>query len=313
MITLSKSKQLKYAIGVDLGGSFIKSGVVDSNGKIIAEFKTDTFAEINPKKVIGQIEKNINHLKKKFRGDISGIGIGAPGIVRDGKVHFPPNFKNWKIVDLKKDFSKKFKLKVEVDNDANCATLAELKFGTGKKIKNFLFLTLGTGIGGGIVIDGKLYRGEANGAGEFGMTTINFEGPKCLGGNNGSVESYIGRNNFLKLNQELLWKINRRNNLDFDKMAKLTSKGNKDSKEFFKRYGFYLGIGITNYFNLMDVRTAILSGGISNAYKYFIRSCNETVKERCLPTIKNEFRILRSKINNNAGVLGAASLALQDV
>ena len=212
------------------------------------------------------------------------------------------------IVDLQNHFSRKLKTKVEVDNDANCAALAELKFGTGKKIKNFLFLTLGTGIGGGIMIDGKLYRGEFNGAGEFGMTTINFDGPKCLGGNNGSVESYIGRNYFLKSQKDLIKPFGKK--IDFDELTKLASKGNKLAKEFFKRYGFYLGVGLTNYFNLMDVHTAILSGGISNAYDFFIDECNRTIKQRCLPTIKNNFRVLRSSINNNAGILGAASLVL---
>jgi len=140
------------------------------------------------------------------------------------------------------------------------------------------------------------------------MTTINFEGPPCLGGNSGAVEAYIGRNYFLESNRAEIKKLGK--NIDFDDLTELASKNNKIAKELYNKYGFYLGVGITNYFNLMDVRTCILSGGISNAYNYFITGCNKTIRERALKTIRNNFRVLRSKINNDAGVLGAAALIL---
>jgi glucokinase len=307
MITLETSpKKVSHAIGVDLGGTFIKSAIIDSNGKIIKLYKADSYSNVSPQKVFKQVGKCIIELKKGFNKKILGIGIGAPGIVTEGIVKYPPNFKSWKEVNLKKHFEKKFKLETEVDNDANCAGFAELKFGFGRKYKNFIFLTLGTGIGGAIVTDGTLYRGEQNGAGEFGMMSINFSGPYCLGGNSGAVEAYLGRNYFLENEKSAVNKLGR--NIDFDDIQKLASKNNKTAKELFKRYGFYLGIGLANYFNLMDVRTAILGGGISNAYKYFISECNKTIKERSIKTIRNNFRVLKSNINNNAGVLGAAAL-----
>ena len=309
IILETKKKITEYAIGIDLGGTYIKSGIVDSNGKVIKKYKIDTFAEKGPNAVTRQIEKSIEKLKSAFKGKLTGIGIGAPGIVTNGIVKFPPNFKGWKEINLKKIFNNKFKQDVEVDNDANCAGLAELKFGHGKKYKNFLFLTLGTGIGGAIIIDGKLYRGEQNGAGEFGMTTINYDGVDCLGGNAGAIEAYLGRNYFLQNEKKEIAKLGR--NLDFDDLSKIAAKGNKLAKSIYKRYGFYLGIGITNYFNLMDVRTAILGGGISNGFSYFISECNRTIKERSLKTIKNKFRVLKSKIHNDAGVLGAAALILE--
>jgi glucokinase len=309
MITLETSPQkVSYAIGIDLGGTFIKSAIIDSKGKIIKQHKTESYSGVSPKKVIKQIEKCIAELKRGFNKKILGIGIGAPGIVTKGVVKYPPNFKQWKEVNLKKHFEKKFKLETEVDNDANCAGLAEFKFGYGRKYKNFIFLTLGTGIGGAIIIDGNLYRGEQNGAGEFGMMSINFNGPYCLGGNYGAVESYLGRNYFLENEKPAVNKLGRK--IDFDDIQKLAAKRNKTARELYKRYGFYLGVGLANYFNLMDVRTAILGGGISNAYKYFISECCKTIKERSIKTIRNKFRVLKSNINNNAGVLGAAALLL---
>ena len=214
-----------------------------------------------------------------------------------------------KEVNLKSHFEKKYKLETIADNDANCAGLAELKFGHGAKYYNFIFLTLGTGIGGAMIIDGKLYRGEQNGAGEFGMMTIDYNGPECLGGNQGSVEAHLGRNYFLEQNKNEIQKLGK--DIDFDDISRLSLKGNKTAKKLLNLYGFYLGTAITNYFNLMDVRTAILGGGISNAYKSFIIEVNKTIKTRSLKTIRNKFRVLRSSINNNAGVLGAAALIFE--
>lgn len=310
MITLETgNKKSGYVIGIDLGGTFIKSAIIDSKGKIIKHYKTESFSNVSPQKVIEQIEKCITQLTKGVKKNILGIGIGAPGIVTGGIVKYPPNFKGWEEVNLKKHFEKKFKLETEVDNDANCAGLAELKFGLGKKYKNFIFLTLGTGIGGAMVIDNKIYRGKQNGAGEFGMVTINYNGPKCLGGNQGSVEAHIGRNYFLENEKAEIKKLGK--DIDFDDITNLASKNNKVAKNLLKKYGFYLGIGLTNYFNLMDVRTAILGGGISNAYKYFISECNKTIRERSLKTINKNFRVLKSNINNDAGTLGAAALIFE--
>jgi glucokinase len=307
MITLeTRPKKLSYAVGIDLGGTYIKSAIIDTNGKIVKHYKTESYSHISPKKVTSQIEKCIRELTKGFKKALLGIGIGAPGIVTKGVVKYPPNFKGWNQVNLRDHFEKKFKLETVVDNDANCAGMAELRFGYGRKYKNFIFLTLGTGIGGAIVDNGTLIRGEHNGAGEFGMMTINFNGPYCLGGNRGAVEAYLGRNYFLKNEKDQIKKLGK--NIDFDDIEKLAVKNNKTAKDLLKKYGFYLGVGLTNYFNLMDTRTAILGGGISNAYKYFITECNKTIKERSIKTIRNKFRVLKSNINNNAGVLGAAAL-----
>lgn len=310
MITLKiKQEKTDYAVGIDLGGTYIKSGIVDSKGKIIKQFKTDTFADVSPKKVLSQIELSVDTLLKGFKKNISGIGIGAPGIVTNGVMKYPPNFKGWKEVELANYFRKRFRTECIADNDANCAGLAELKFGHGSKNSNFIFLTLGTGIGGAIVINGKIYRGEQNGAGEFGMMTINYNGQECLGGNRGAIEAYLGRNYFLEQNKHEINKLGK--NIDFKEITQYANNGNKTAKKLLNLYGYYLGVGITNYFNLMDVRTAVLGGGISNSYSHFIGTLNKTIKARALKTIRNKFRVLRSKINNNAGVLGAAALIFE--
>lgn len=315
MITIeTRKKKLIYAIGIDLGGTYIKSAIVDSKGKIHKYFKTDTYSDVSPGKVLSQMDLCVNTLLEGFKKEISGIGIGAPGIVTNGVMKYPPNFKGWKEVNLAEHFTKKFKVECIADNDANCAGLAELKFGHGSAYSNFIFLTLGTGVGGAMIIDGKIYRGEQNGAGEFGMMTINYNGPVCLGGNRGSVEAHLGRNYFLaqhKATLKKLWKIAGTKNIDFKELTALANKGNKTARKLLEEYGFILGVGITNYFNLMDVRTAVLGGGVSNAYRHFIGELNRTIKTRSIKTIRNKFRVLKSDIHNDAGVLGAAALIFE--
>lgn len=293
-------------IGIDLGGTFIKAGRVDYMGNVIYKHRIESFAQHSPEKVISQIKKCAELLITKKKKKVCAIGIGAPGIVSEGLVRYPPNFRNWKELNLKKEIENFFDIPVEIDNDANCAGLAEIIYGRGKKFSNFIFLTLGTGVGGAIVIDGKLYRGERNGAGEFGMMTINFNGPKCLGGNPGAVEAYIGRNYFLRQHQDKIQQI--RGDTDFDRLMLLASKGNKLAKSLFREYGFYLGVGLVNYFNLMDVRVAVLGGGIANAFNFFIGECKKTIRSRALKTISNSFHILRSTVGDDAGILGAAGL-----
>ncbi|MCX7877130.1 MAG: ROK family protein [Ignavibacteria bacterium] len=309
MITIVSKYGEGHYIGIDLGGTFIKAGLVDYKGNVIKKYKTVSCSQDSPGKVISQIEKCINNLIRKKSVRINAIGIGAPGIVSDGIVKYPPNFRNWKEVNLKGKLEKLFSIPVEVDNDANCAGLAEIYFGQGKKYRNFIFLTLGTGIGGAIIIDGKIYRGETNGAGEFGMMTINFNGPECLGGNPGAVEAYIGRNYFLKHNRDKLNQLGRR--IDFDRLTVMASEGNKTAKSLFRKYGFYLGVGLVNYFNLMDMRVAVLGGGIANAFPFFISECKKTIKNRALKTIANSFHVLKSSVGDNAGLLGAAGLCFQ--
>jgi glucokinase len=308
MITINTTREKLYAIGIDLGGTFIKAGIVSSSGKILKQMKVRSYSEIGPEKVISQIDYCISGLRRSAYLMISGIGVGAPGIVQDGVVKYPPNFCNWDEVDLKKCLEDSHNMEVIIDNDANCAGLAELKFGYGKSFKDFLFLTLGTGIGGAIIINGNIYRGETNGAGEFGMMTINYLGPEFIAGNRGAVEAYIGRNYFLKRNRSKIKKLGK--DVDFNMISYYASRGRKPALDLMKQYGFYLGIGIVNFFNLMDVHTAVLGGGISQAYRFFIDECRTTIRKRSLKTIRNNFRVLKSRLGNKAGILGAASLIL---
>src|SRR3989304_1817178 len=187
----------KIAIGVDLGGSAVKAGLVNAQGKTPRNTTVPAEANKGPTHVIKRIAESVHALidnssyKKK---DFVGIGVGSPGSVEPngGTVKYPPNFPRWTEVRLGETLHKEFQLHVEVDNDANAAAVGEAKFGSGVGHKDFIMVTLGTGVGGGLILDGKIYRGPFGGAGELGHITIDHNGPRCNCGNRGCVEAYVG-------------------------------------------------------------------------------------------------------------------------
>ncbi len=193
------SGRTKYAVGVDLGGSNIKIGLVTQGGKIINKLSIKTESDKGPQKVIENIKTGVHALLKKTKVQIDGIGIGCPGTVNPekGTVENPPNLEGWGKVNLGRAISMEFEKDVFLENDANAAAIGELVFGNGKKLNSFIMVTLGTGVGGGIVINRKLHRGEFGAAGEIGHVTINYNGPKCKCGSYGCIEAYAG-NQYLK-------------------------------------------------------------------------------------------------------------------
>lgn len=280
----------KY-IGMDIGGTHIRAAVIDAKGKIILKVKSKTEVKKGGKTVIKNIIHTISMLKAH---NVKAIGIGVPGLIdkEKGLVINSPNLpiNNLKI---KKIIQKEFKKPVFIDNDANCFTLGEAIYGAGKNKKHVIGLTLGTGIGGGIVINKKIYHGRAY-AGELGHITINFNGPKARCGNNGCIESYISARGITK----------RAKNTP-KKLFELAKKRNKKALKVWNDTGFYLGLGITNIVNALDPDIVVIGGNISRAWKFFNKNTQKTVKDKAF--IKKT-KIVRSKLLENAAMIGAAVL-----
>jgi glucokinase len=189
----------QFAIGVDLGGTTVKTGLVTASGTIIAQSKLPTRAEDGPNAVVGQIIRSIQEVMPQANGEpIAGIGIGSPGLIQNpgGIVKSPPNMKNWDVVHLADEISRVFNVRVEVDNDANVAAVAEAKFGAGKQYPDFLFIIWGTGVGGGIIMNNQIYRGLTGGAGEVGHISIDYNGLLCNCGAKGCVKRTSVKNIF---------------------------------------------------------------------------------------------------------------------
>ncbi len=312
---------MSYIIGVDLGGTYIKAGSVSKDGTLLNQTSVPSNGEIGPDAVVAQIAKAVDTIRQKHGGEeLLGVGIGSPGMVDldGGTVKYPPNFAGWKVFRLGDEVAKKIGVRVEVENDANAAAVGEQKFGAGRGFNNFIMVTLGTGVGGGFIVDGKVFRGESGGAGEIGHITINYDGPLCGCGNRGCVEAYVGQKYLSRRVAEQLKSrpdslINKLiggnpENLEPKIISQAADQGDAFALEVWKETGRYVGAAVAAAFNLFDVGVLIIGGGVANAGKPLFDSIEETVKGRVLSPIRPRVKILKAQLENSAGIVGAAAL-----
>lgn len=314
------TKTEKYAVGVDLGGTNIKIGIVSQKGKLVEKISLSSKAEGGPEKVVKQIKLGIKEILSNNQKKIRGIGIGSPGVVsvKKGTVENPPNFPGWTKVNLGNIIRKEFDLDCYVENDANAAAVGEMIFGAGKKHNSFVMITLGTGVGGGIIIKRKLYRGEIGAAGEVGHITIDYNGPRCNCGSFGCIEAYVGNNYLIsKLQSDLTAKPNQTIlnlvNNDLSLLSpiiihKAAEEGDSFSKNVIAEMGEQIGSALASVSNLLDVSTFIIGGGVSGFGKPLFFAINKSLVERVITSLRNRVKVLPAKLKNEAGIKGASAL-----
>lgn len=288
-------------IGIDLGGTKIAGVLVTPTGKVLMDVQVPTEAAKGKAQVINNIIKAIRMLIQSQKVKTSCIGIGAPGpiIYNKGIVIEPPNLPGWKKVNLKKILEKEFKLPVSVDNDANCAALAEAVFGAGKTKQNFIYMTVSTGVGGGIIIDRKLYRGMVGAAGEFGHMIIDPHGPLCGCGNHGCLEA-LASGSALK----------KKMGMDAISVELAARQGDKQAQQAIEEMAHYLAIGIANLVNIFNPEMVIIGGGLSNMRELLLDPIRNQFKKYAMSLSARSVKIVRAKLGTKAGVLGAAALCL---
>jgi glucokinase len=312
-------------IGIDLGGTTVKSGLISSSGEVLYENRFPTRADEGPAAVIGQIEAGIRDiLEKKGAPSVRAVGIGAPGVVDDrGVVKAPPNLKGWDEVHLADEVAKRLSgYRVVVENDANVAAIAESRFGAGREHPDFLFVIWGTGVGGGIILNRKLYRGPTGGAGEIGHISIDHAGPPCNCGGRGCIEAYIGQRYLSMRTAEKARghapsKIHALVNGDLSKLepaiiAKAAEQGDTLAREALSEAGHLLGVAIAAVMNVMDLRVSIIGGGVSAAGDLVMKATQAAVVGQVLKPLKPGIRVIPAQLGNTAGMLGAAGLVLPD-
>lgn len=287
-------------IGVDIGGTEIKAGLITSKGKVLKKVVVLTEVEQGKAVVTENILKAISLIvkSKKFK-KIPSIGVGCPGPLNHstGVVGDTPNLP-LKGVNIKDVIKKRFRTKVVINNDANCFILGESLFGAGKGCKNLVGLTLGSGVGGGIIINKELYYGKGN-AGELGHMTIKLNGMIASCGNDGCIEEYVSRRGLMRLAESFGLRVEEP--IDIYNLA---LKKNPSTIHLFKEMGIYLGIAVANLVNAFDPDKVIFGGGISGAWSFFSHSLKDEVKKRAL----NKTNIVKGKLGKNAGIIGAAAL-----
>jgi len=297
----------KYVVGVDVGGTNIKLGVVGPSGQVIVRnsFATKPFASSRIKLIAAlarEIEAGIitAGLNKK---QVAGVGIGLPGLVdyEKGIVRFLPNIPGWRGVHLKSILQKRVNLPVFVDNDVKIITLAESKFGAGQGARNLVCLTLGTGVGAALILNGQLYRGEDNAAGELGHMPLNEHGPKCNCGGFGCFETYVGNRALLALGNRVMGKPD----TTLEEMFALAQKGNKKALFFWKTAAEHIGNGLVGIVNLLNPRVIIIGGGISHNEKFLFKTIAGTIRRRAMSLQGSAFKIKRAQFKDDAGIIGA--------
>ena len=307
----------KYVIGVDLGGTKIYTALVNLDGSIVKEVTVPTEAHKGEDVVLNKILKTIDEVIEGVDiNDIKSIGIGSPGPldVEKGLIVYTPNlpFKNFNII---KPIVDKYKLDTYLDNDANVATLGEFMFGAGKGSKNMVFITVSTGIGGGAIINGSLFRGSTSNALEIGHATVMKGGPRCGCGNTGCSEAVASGTAIMKRAREAVASKVETSLKNYDEVTTKevfieAKNGDKVSKDILDEALSYLGITVTNMANIFDPDKIVIGGGVSQAGQIVFDKIEEEMSKRCLRTIYDNCKVEKALLGGKAGVLGAAALAI---
>lgn len=312
-----------YRIGIDLGGTNIKVGIVDEHYKILKKDSVPTLAKRSAEEIVFDIGSLVKRLIKKNgfdQNNILGVGVGCPGTIdsANGIVLYSNNL-NWKDIFLVDRLKELLKYPIRVSNDANCAALGEVKAGVAKDLKNIVLLTLGTGVGSGIVLDGKIFEGGNPGGAELGHTTIINNGRMCTCGRNGCLEAYASATALIQRTKELLEKNKKsmilelcEGNLNcingkivFDAYA----QGDEMAMQIIEEYISYLGDGIVNVVNVFRPDKILLSGGICNQGETLTNPLNAYVKKYCFGGEKARIPLISiASLGDRAGIIGAAAL-----
>ncbi len=309
-----------YYLGVDMGGTLIKMAIVDSKANIIEETFVYTDTTAKPKDVI----KNITDVFKKFKNyhKVDSIGFGIAGAInfKDGVVRYSPNLPKWNKVQLKKEIEQITNKQVFIDNDANTAALGAYWLDIKSTVDNMVCVTLGTGVGGGIILNKKLFRGNNGTAGEIGHITIEPNGRKCNCGNIGCAETYIGVRHIVKETVDLLSKPNKSKHIlkladnDIKQitpkiLSQAAKKGDLVAKQVWKNVGEKLGILLSDIIDFFNPDAIVLCGGISNAGNLITLPAKQEIKKRAFKTSAKSCKIIVSKYTSKLGVVGSAMLA----
>ena len=311
-------------IGIDVGGTNVKIALVDDNGKIIYSNSVPTYAKMGYEYTVNNIKQAIKDLMKETNttpSDIEGIGFDFPGQVdcKTGVVKLAPNIPGWVNVPIAQMIEDEFHIPTRIDNDVRCAALGELKFGAGRGCENFICITVGTGIGSGIVINGKVVRGATNAAGELGHIKLQMNGgPICGGGDTGCLEAFASGPAIVAMAQEY---IKGGKSTKFREMAaveggeitpymvaKAAEEGDPVAKRIFEIVGEYIGIGLTSVINLLNPERVIIGGGVAESGELLLGPIRKTIKERAMVVAGNAVEIVPAQLGNSAGVIGASML-----
>jgi len=322
----------RWALGIDLGGTAIKAAIVGIEAGILFSSNVPTAKTSGPEGIVSQLASIVADMYHKASetldsADFAGTGLGAPGAVdsEKGLLSYPPNLPGWKVFPLRDELRKcllekaHLSMPVFIDNDANAAAYGEAVYGAGRSFCDFLMVTLGTGVGGGIILNRKLYRGPNGTAGEIGFMIIDFEGSGVHAGIRGTIESMIGKERIVQLAKQMIAASpsgssacrfcgNDYARLSPRHLEQAAKEGDAVSLAVWNRVGSILGVGLANVTGLMDIRKFVIGGGISAVGDFIFGPALATIKQSTLPSMHEGLEVVPALLGNKAGMYGAAAL-----
>jgi len=312
------------AIGIDLGGTNIKAALVHKAFGLVQTSSVETGADQGKDHVLSQIELAVKPLMKR-KQRINGIGIGAPGSIDlDRKtLANPANMPGWGVVNLQKELKKRLgkRLDIFVENDANAAALGSGRYGAARGHEHYIMITLGTGVGGAIVFNKRIFRGETGAAGEIGHVSIDYDGPPALTGINGAIEAYLGqrfltghaREQLVEYPQSMLHVAPGLENLTPATITEAALNGDQGAIAVLQWAGRKLGCVLGSIVNLLDIHTIVIGGGVSKAGDLLLKPTRKGIQTHVIPSLQGQVSIVQETLGNEAGMLGAACLVFDQL
>jgi glucokinase len=313
----------KMAIGVDMGGTNVRLGLVRPSGEIVERMRLKSNAHLGPDTVVprlGEAIGNLASLAGGFDGTVVAVGIGIAGniVPATGLVVLSPNLPGWRNIELKRILEERLGFTVAVENDANVMAVGERWLGAGRDFSHFICLTLGTGVGGGLILNGKLWRGYWGSGGEVGHMILDPEGDECSCGNRGCLESFASASAICRKTIEGLKKgepsllaeyLHHPKDLSARLVAEAARKGDRLALGIFEGVGKSLAVAIGNIMNLLGLEAFLIGGGVSAAWDLFYSALKQELDRVCKLFPPEMFQVVRTRLGEDGGVLGAARIA----
>ena len=294
-----------WTVGIDFGGTNIKVGLVADRGVIRAQDALATAEHATPSRFVDGVAQTIARLAERqrlSRRELRGVGLGAPGLLdaRRGVIHRLVNVPGgWRGVPLARLMRQRLRCRCVIDNDANVVALGEWRFGAGRGTRHGVYVTLGTGVGGGVILNGALVRGAAGSAGELGHVTIDPDGPRCGCGNRGCLEAFVGTAALLR---------QARGAATPQDISRAASAGDPAARRIWRDVGVHLGTALAGVVNVLGPERIVIGGGVAGAWRWFAPSLRRTLRGRAFEVPARACRVVRAACGDSAGILGAAML-----
>ncbi|MDQ3378218.1 MAG: ROK family protein [Actinomycetota bacterium] len=303
------------AIGVDVGGTKIAAGVVTPEGKLLNEVRYPS--DGSTKVLLDSIARAVREVRDGY--EVGAVCLAVPGLIlaQEGKVVFSPNLSAIQGVPLKDELEGRFDLPVTVENDANAAAWGEFRFGAGSEVDHLVFVTLGTGVGGGVITHGVLMRGAQGAGGELGHVTIQATGPRCGCGNHGCLESLASGTAITRRAREVaakkpnsaLGKLASERKLIGEDVTNLAHKGDEAALAVLEETGLWLGIGLAGFVNIFNPEVIAIGGGAAKAGDLILDRARKEMHLRARSPSRDLVEIKEATLGAKSGVIGAAALA----